>query len=140
MFGSQLDILRNHLGLTVARMADDLGLNESTLRSVLKGRIKALGPDILGKLSEIYSVNLNWLLTGHGSMFIEKEEKESEGDPEIQRILAVLKRNPELVSAVRRTLETGEDLAQTAAVLADLPKAQRQAILQMIRSMQPEMG
>lgn len=68
------------------------------------------------------------------------KRENGEGDPEIPRILAVLKRNPELVSAVRRTLETGEDLAQTAAVLADLPKAQRQAVLQMIRSMQPEMG
>ena len=65
----RLKLLREkNLNLTQGKFADSLGVPLTTISKYERGEVKPTS-EFLIKLSKIYGVNLNWLLTGEGTMF-----------------------------------------------------------------------
>lgn len=65
----RLKLLREkNLNLTQGKFADSLGVPLTTISKYERGEVKPAS-EFLIKLSKIYGVNLNWLLTGEGTMF-----------------------------------------------------------------------
>ena len=70
MFNERIRLLRKTLGLTLKEMSGKLGIPLSTLSKYEQDVIKP-GVEILSRIASAYNVNLNWLLTGLGDMFID---------------------------------------------------------------------
>lgn len=58
------------LGMSQVEFAKNLGIAKSTVSDVINGRLKDLPNPVQLKLYREYNVNLNWLLTGEGGMFL----------------------------------------------------------------------
>lgn len=71
---NRLKKLRNILKLSVDKMAEELETNNYKIRDC-ENKKQKISNDLLEKIGIIYNVNLNWLITGKGEIFI-KEEKE----------------------------------------------------------------
>ena len=69
MIGQRITALRKRLKITQAEMAKLLDCRQPTVHDYEKGRIK---PSIQAMqiIASTYKVNLNWLLTGEGEMFL----------------------------------------------------------------------
>ena len=68
MIGKRLRDLRKKLGYNQKNFADLLGITERTLRNYEKGN--NLPSSLLTILIEKFNININWLLTGEGDMFL----------------------------------------------------------------------
>lgn len=66
---SRIGILIDHLGVNQKEFAEQIGLTPGNITEWRKGR-SAPTAKILKILAEKYSISLNWLLTGTGSMFL----------------------------------------------------------------------
>ena len=75
--GERIEKVRTHLGLNQVLFAKRLGTSQGVISNYEKG---ARAPSIkfLKTLREVFQVNINWLLTGEGPMFLE-EQPEEEG-------------------------------------------------------------
>lgn len=71
---NRLKKLRNILKLSVDKMAEELETNNYKIRDC-ENKKQKISNDLLEKIGINYNVNLNWLITGKGEIFI-KEEKE----------------------------------------------------------------
>ena len=87
MIANKYQIIGQRLGLIIENtlgrksvFSEKIGRDQSQLSRILKGESR-LTQDILESLAEYFNVNINWLLTGEGEMFI------SEIDPEIKENL-----------------------------------------------------
>lgn len=58
------------LEMSQVEFAKNLGIAKSTVSDVINGRLKDLPNPVQLKLYREYNVNLNWLLTGEGEMFL----------------------------------------------------------------------
>ena len=74
--GSRLKAIRKNLNLMQKEFADILDVTVVTLSDIERGKKKP-GSDILFTLSEVYRVNLAYLLHGEGNMF--RPEAETKG-------------------------------------------------------------
>ncbi|SMO74869.1 Helix-turn-helix [Balnearium lithotrophicum] len=72
MLGERLKYLRKSLGLTQEELAQKLGISMMTLRRYESNKSQP-DAEVLTKLLKLFHVNLNWLLTGKGNMFINNE-------------------------------------------------------------------
>lgn len=70
----RLKNLRNILKLSIDKMAEELETNNYKIRDC-ENKKQKISNDLLEKIGIVYNVNLNWLITGKGEIFI-KEEKE----------------------------------------------------------------
>lgn len=59
------------LGLKQQELADNLNIPHSAISKYERGEIKP-SSDLLAKIGEIYNIDLNWLLSGKGSMYVEE--------------------------------------------------------------------
>jgi transcriptional regulator with XRE-family HTH domain len=92
--GERLRLLRKTLGLSQAEFAQRLGVKQRAI-SHWENEDSEPSLKMIQKISDIWSINLIWLLTGEGPMFREKEdppparEDSSEGlSPELLRALS----------------------------------------------------
>jgi len=60
--------LMNHLGLTAARFADEIGVQRSGISHILSGRNQPGYDFILKTLLKFPDIDSDWLLTGRGNM------------------------------------------------------------------------
>lgn len=60
-------LLENRPGLTKSAMAESFGISPSKFTEILKERMNA-GTEIMSKLSDVYCISAEWLLTGKGDM------------------------------------------------------------------------
>lgn len=68
--GLRLEELLNKLKTSQLRLALDTGLNQSFLSAIIRGK-KNISRDVLFSIVSKYPmVNLTWLLTGNGTMFL----------------------------------------------------------------------
>ncbi|MDD3238417.1 MAG: helix-turn-helix transcriptional regulator [Candidatus Gastranaerophilales bacterium] len=65
--------LRKTLGITLREMSSDLSIPLSSISKYEQGLIKP-GVEILSRIAKAYKVNLNWLITGEGPMFLLQNE------------------------------------------------------------------
>ena len=72
--GRRIKELREKLGLKQAEFADYVGISQGSLSRIEKGTQKADKTLILA-ICNVFRVNIDWLLTGEGDMFVKKEEE-----------------------------------------------------------------
>ncbi len=86
--------LIEELGLLKKDFAESIGVSTGNLSDWLSGKTEPSAKP-LSRISETYKVNLNWLIVGNGSMFLETttiadqravygKKKKPEGDPVTQ--------------------------------------------------------
>lgn len=74
-------------GLKSSSFADKIGVNRATISHILSGRNKP-SIDFLHKLiSSFPDLNLNWIVSGEGFMYINDERKESIQTKKIKKIV-----------------------------------------------------
>lgn len=71
---NRLKKLRNILKLSIDKMAEELETNNYKIRDC-ENKKQKISNDLLEKIGIIYNVNLNWLITGKGEIFIVEEKK-----------------------------------------------------------------
>ena len=70
--GKRIKELRLNLGITSALLADRLAIPVRTIGSYERDEAQP-GTKFLNALIEFYHVNINWLLTGNGAMFVSQK-------------------------------------------------------------------
>lgn len=78
--GERLSALLKALGKSQAEIAADWGTNQQQISRIVRGggRVRE---DFAAWLSESYDVNLNWLLTGRGPMFLSEQRTDAQASP-----------------------------------------------------------
>lgn len=72
--GRRFKAFRNHLDLTQSELASSLGINQSTVAGIEKGKFQP-SLSIIINLMEIHHLSSDWLLTGRGGMVAETIEE-----------------------------------------------------------------
>jgi SOS-response transcriptional repressor LexA/DNA-binding XRE family transcriptional regulator len=75
--------IRISTGLKKKQFADSLAINQSVAGDIELGK-REPSREVMLKLASVYKVNLNWLLTGEGDMFIVSDRK-SISDPPVKK-------------------------------------------------------
>jgi len=68
-YGSKLRQAREALGMIQRVFGGPLGLNEANIKDIETGR-KKLTPELATQIEEAHGINMRWLLTGKGEMFL----------------------------------------------------------------------
>lgn len=66
----RVKMVRQKLGLNQVEFADNLGIEQGSLSDIERGRVKAVSMGVKRALKECFSVNIDWLETGKGEMFL----------------------------------------------------------------------
>lgn len=74
MFGTNLREVRSKLGLSQVDIAKAIGMQQAQYSTYERGDNRP-SIDVLEKLVVKFNININYLLTGKGSMFITDQEK-----------------------------------------------------------------
>lgn len=82
---NRLKKLRNILKLSIDKMAEELETNNYKIRDC-ENKKQKISNDLLEKIGIIYNVNLNWLITGKGEMFIKEEKAINYKEENIKKI------------------------------------------------------
>ena len=88
MYQERIKTLRSKLNLSVAKLADKIGIPARTITGYERGeRMPSI--EFLANLSTILNVNANWFLTGKGEMLNPPEFEQVQNDlaQEVRRIL-----------------------------------------------------
>lgn len=83
--GERLKVIRKKLGLSQSKMAEKLGMTGPTLNNYELGRRKP-SPELLTKLVKDFNINLNWLFTGSGPVFLDELSTEQTDTDEIVKL------------------------------------------------------
>jgi len=67
--GKRLRLIRERMGITQADVGEKLGIQSQHVSKYERGETVPTWENLI-KLTELYDVNINWLLTGKGSMFL----------------------------------------------------------------------
>ncbi len=86
--------VRNYNGLNQKEFADKTGVSESSIKKYEKGSSMPGGEFFIGLVQNFPDINIRWLLTGQGEMFLQSSEKPSPGLEE--RVFALEKELKEL--------------------------------------------
>ena len=78
--GKRLRKLRLHYGLSQKELANRLNTTQAVISNYEAGR-RIPDANFLKKLIDIFQVDINWFLTGEGSMLKDESEKEDIGQP-----------------------------------------------------------
>jgi SOS-response transcriptional repressor LexA len=99
MTGERLKALRKQLGVNQQELGEALKINASAISQMEHNHIKP-SLDTLITLSQKFNVDLHWLITGKGDMFMATEEKRShDASKNLSKLKAFI--NDELMSMVR---------------------------------------
>jgi len=71
--GQRLKHFRNSQKITISELSAKTGLSKGMISETETGKNKP-SPNLLLALLNIYGLNLNWLLTGEGDMFVQEPE------------------------------------------------------------------
>lgn len=99
MTGARLKAVRKHLGINQNTMGDALKIKGSAISQMENGIINP-SMDTLLMLSRAYNVDLHWLITGKGEMFMEADEKrDQDASKNLKKLKAFI--NDELMNLVK---------------------------------------
>lgn len=71
--GQRLKHFRNSQKITISELSAKTGLSKGMISETETGKNKP-SPNLMLALLNIYGLNLNWLLTGEGDMFVQETE------------------------------------------------------------------
>ncbi|GAB6075420.1 helix-turn-helix domain-containing protein [Desulfurobacterium crinifex] len=75
MIGKRLKKVRKTLGITQRNFAKEIGISEATLRRYENEQFLP-DAEVLQRLAKKFGINIHWLITGEGSMFVNPDLKE----------------------------------------------------------------
>lgn len=82
--GRRLRDFRNSRRLTIAELSEKIGLSIGMISETEAGKNKP-SPNLMLGLHQLYGLNINWLLTGEGSMVVRGKSheppKDEKGEP-----------------------------------------------------------
>lgn len=128
--GKRLRLIRDKKGITQAELGEKLGIQFQHVSKYERGATVPTWENLI-KLMEIYDVNINWLLTGKGSMFLSPvtysipEEsnlnliKDLNSDSQIDEIVEELRNDFELKTLIYDYVKNYQKLRVTTARLQD---------------------
>ena len=126
--GRRLRYIREVKNLSQAEMGNSLGIQYQHVSKYERGESVPTWEN-LTKLLELYNVNLNWLLTGRGSIFLtplgyeEKEENPKHRvrdlDTKIDEIVEELKKDSELKTLIYNYVKSYWNIKHAASQLMD---------------------
>jgi len=111
MIGDRIKKLRKLLNLTQKEFAQKIGVIDTLVRKWERGENEPT-PKSLRAIAKTYNINLHWLLTGEGEMFIKREHKipteKASIVPELANFLALLpeEQQKQLASVFKEFLKT----------------------------------
>lgn len=83
MIDENLRKIRSKLGLSVAKFADKLKMSANTLTNYEQNR-REPSATLFVQLNKELNVNLNWLVTGKGEMFLSDSENSASQDEQLK--------------------------------------------------------
>lgn len=83
--GKRLRLIRERLGITQAEVGEKLGIQSQHVSKYERGETVPTWENLI-KLTEIYDVNINWLLTGKGSMFLSMVNYSIQGEKALHAV------------------------------------------------------
>ena len=90
MYLERIKEIRTKLNLSVAKLADKIGIPARTITGYERGE-RTPSIEFLANLSTILNVNANWFITGNGEMFNKKEPSVDNEELE-QKVVEVMKK------------------------------------------------
>lgn len=131
--GQRLDILLRNNKITQEELANLSGVSRQTINNIIKGKTSISG-DVLIKITKIMTdINLNWLITGYGSMVIDGEVYNEVSEPmsvyhqqpkpnvvvemhaEIEKFKELLHQKDKTIDALQETVQTQKHLIEELA-------------------------
>lgn len=122
--GNRLRAIRKNLKLTQSGFAKKINVLYETISKYETGKVLPCS-QFLSKLYHAYNVDINWLITGKGSMFLgvnssysknltsivkEKTEKYGIDKTTLDNILEYLKENPNEIESINKIIKTKQEL------------------------------
>jgi transcriptional regulator with XRE-family HTH domain len=86
MYAGNLKKLRHELRLSAQKLADSMGISLITMQNYELGKREPKYSFLLKLLTD-YNVNINWLMTGEGDMFLAAQNEPPE---DIQKLVSDL--------------------------------------------------
>lgn len=126
--GKRLRLIRERIGITQAELGEKLGIQFQHVSKYERGETVPTWENLI-KLIDLYDVNINWLLTGKGSMFlspvnysIQGEKtipviRDVEPDSQIDEIVAELRNDFELKNLIYDYIKNYRKLRLTTSKL-----------------------
>jgi len=100
MLGLRLKEFRDYLNLSGEELGQVVGVQKSVIYRYEKSDIIPT-KEVLDKIVSTYNINLHWLLTGTGSMFLtDQPEGECPNCAELQKVIDKLEANLELLKSI----------------------------------------
>ena len=109
--GERLKKTREALNISQIRLAEQLSVSQGTISKWERGLCE-IPYSVMEYLAKTYNINLHWLLTGEGEMFIKREHKipteKASIVPELANFLALLpeEQQKQLASIFKEFLKT----------------------------------
>lgn len=91
---------KDHLCVTQEKLAEQLGVTRSYINGIEGGKMPSL--EFVVKMSDVFNLNLNWLLKDEGRMYNENQDDKIDGSlfdslesmmQETQRVIEMMKKN-----------------------------------------------
>ncbi len=104
--GLNFRLFRSVLGKTGEELGEELGVCKSTISNIERS-VTLIKPEYLRYLWSEYGLNINWLLTGKGKMFVHDKPKSLEKIPVNQKYVELfqLMQISEIEKAVLETMK-----------------------------------
>jgi SOS-response transcriptional repressor LexA len=100
----RLKIIRETIGVSQTEFARVLDVAPSFISGIERDK-KDVSRELLQKLLEKYQININWLLSGSGMMFLNENNRESENPPQIPRLGAMMDERLETIESRMAEIE-----------------------------------
>jgi len=107
LVAERIKSFRTHIGISVSEIAEILGKGNPAIYAIEQGRVFPQVDD-LAKLQELYGLNLNWIVSGNGSMILNEHKKNFEHEGGLKGLIAKLRvepENDELANEIDNSLE-----------------------------------
>jgi transcriptional regulator with XRE-family HTH domain len=137
--GKRLRLIREKIGITQAEVGAKLGIQSQHVSKYERGETVPTWENLI-KLIELYDVNINWLLTGKGSIFLSpvnysiQEEKnvsavrDLEPDNQIDEIIMELRKDLDLKNLIYDYVKNYRKLRLTTARLQEKIEQMKQKL------------
>ncbi|MDZ7263993.1 MAG: helix-turn-helix transcriptional regulator [candidate division KSB1 bacterium] len=128
--GKRIRLVRDKKGITQSELGEKLGIQFQHVSKYERGETVPTWENLI-KLHEFYDVNINWLLTGKGTMFVSPltysvadtqsppAVRDLDSDDQLDEIIAELRNDQELKNLIYDYIKNYRQLRLTTSKLTD---------------------
>lgn len=106
--GERIALLIQTLGITQRKFAESIGVTPAFVNDVIN-RGKSFSQETIVKISFKFRVDINWLLTGEGEMFIPSAEEIYKKADETREIFGTLQKREGMIDFLRFLMSLTDD-------------------------------